>query len=329
MIGYETAKHSDPLSVVFFGTGTLGVATFGALILKRMPVRLVVTAPDRPAGRGLKLKASAIKEAASQFDIPVIQPTDVNDPYTVAQISDAKCRLGLIIAYGQKIGANLIKAFPKGIINLHASFLPKYRGAAPINWAIINGERETGLTVMRIDENIDTGVMLAQRRVKIDPLERADELHDRLAKLGPELVLDVIDKIQTGTSVAIPQNAAEATRAPKLKKTQSGTDWRLESETLANAIRGLWPWPAVKSWYQPGRGPAVLVSLARARGAKSPPAAEPGTILPDFTIACGSGRLELLEVQPAGGRLMSWQQFINGRHVQPGESFRNYEVAEQ
>lgn len=333
MCGYESREPRGSMpSVVYFGTGDLGIQTLDALILNKVSVKLIVTAPDRPAGRGLRIKTSVIKDLALRADIPVLQPADVNDPYIMAHIREAGCGLGLIIAYGQKIGVDLIESFPQGIINLHASLLPKYRGAAPVNWTIINGERRTGLTVMQINERIDAGTILARRGLEIDPLERADELHDRLAGLGPELVLEVINQIRQGTLQPVSQDPEAVTHAPKLKKSLSEIDWRVSAEKLANVIRGLWPWPAAKSWYLPQTGKPVEVSLARAKVSETSPDAPAdgpaGTILADFSVACERGRIELLELRPAGGRLITWQEFINGRHVQPGDRFSTHAPVE-
>jgi len=323
MAGYDkTEIDKIELNIVFFGTGQLGVPVLNALIVNQAPVKLVVTAPDRPAGRGLKIRYSPLKQAAIDAHLPLLQPADVNDPYTIEHIRQHRADIGLIIAYGQKLTPELIAAFPNGIINLHASLLPKYRGAAPINWAIINGEETTGLTVMQIDERIDTGAILAQLPLAIEPTERADELHDRLAQAAGPFVLDTIRQIQTSTLQPIPQNSTKATHAPKLNKAMSNIDWNWPSHKVANLIRGLWPWPAAKSLFVPQTAKPLQVSLARAKALPHTSTENaPGTVLKDFSIACGSGTIDLMELKPAGGRMMTWQEFINGRHVKPGDKF--------
>jgi len=311
------------LKIVYFGTGPFGLPSFQSLVLHRVAVKLVVTAPDRPAGRGRRIKPLPIKSASEQAGISTLQPVDVNDPYIVQQIRGCGADLGVLIAYGQKIGPELIRSFPKGIINLHGSLLPRYRGAAPINWAIINGEQETGVTVTQLNEQFDAGMILSQVSVKIKPTERADELHDRLAELGPAAVLDVIMEVQKGTVRPVSQDLGKVSKAPKLKKSQGHIDWSRSASNIANLIRGLWPWPAVKAVYRPQEGKCVKVSFARARALSGSHAGhtEPGVILPDLSISCGTGRLEVMELKPAGGKLMSWPAFVNGRHVKPADRF--------
>jgi methionyl-tRNA formyltransferase len=212
-----------------------------------------------------------------------------------------------------------------GIINLHSSLLPKYRGAAPINWAIINGETETGLTVMQINVDIDAGTILNQLVVPIDPLERADELHDKLAQLGPQLIVETVFQIQQGSVDPRPQDPALATKAPKLSKTLSPIDWSMPADQIACRVRGLWPWPTSTTVYHPREGKPIPVALARARALPECECylnnREPGVILGDFTVVTGSGRLKILELKPAGSKWMHWQDFINGRHVKPGDRF--------
>ncbi|NLX04945.1 MAG: methionyl-tRNA formyltransferase [Phycisphaerae bacterium] len=317
------------LKIVYFGTGEFGLPTLQTLILNRAPVRLVVTAPDRPAGRGLKIRHSPIKDLAVDADIPTLQPGDVNDPYTVRHIAEYGADVGLIIAYGQKIGGDLIRVFSKGIINLHASLLPAYRGAAPINWAIIRGERCTGVTAMQINEQIDAGQILGQTELAIGPVERADELHDRLAQTGPKLILKVFRQIENATATPKPQDASKVSKAPKLKKHSGRIDWQAPADEIAHRIRGLWPWPTAKAMYCPQQGKPIEVAFARAEAVGGGQAGEsPGTILPDLTVQCGSGRLAVMEIRPAGGKLMNWDAFVNGRHVQPGDRFESVETSE-
>ncbi len=313
------------MKTVFFGTGDLGRPALRRLVDLGAKPLLVVTAPDRPAGRGLHMAHSPIKEVALQADIPILQPENINDPAIVERIGQYGADLGIVVAYGQKIGAALINTFPRGIINLHASLLPKYRGAAPINWAIINGEHETGLTVMQINEQIDAGQIIAQESMPIDPLIRADELHDQLALLGPDLLLRTLQQIQKGQIRLQPQDPARVTKAPKMSKALSPIDWSLPASVIAGRIRGLWPWPAAASEFVSAGGKSFHVALARAQvvdgDSSSPPRGEPGTILGDYTVATGAGRLRILELKPAGSKLMSWQDFVNGRHVRPGDKF--------
>ncbi len=318
-------KSPIDLKIIFFGTGDLGVPSLQTLIELGAKPLVVITSPDKPAGRGLKLTHSPIKEVALHANTPILQPENINDPEVVDRIRQYQADLGIIIAYGQKIGPVLINVFPRGIINLHASLLPKYRGAAPINWAIINGEKETGLTVMQINSQIDAGQILNQMVVPIDPLERADELYVRLTQLGPQLVVETIFQIQQGTVNPRAQDLSLVTKAPKMSKALSPVDWSLPARDIVNRIRGLWPWPTVTAVYKSQDGKSVPVAFARAEAICEQECyireRTPGVILNDFSITTGDGRVKLLELKPAGSKLMHWQDFINGRHVRPGDRF--------
>lgn len=313
------------LKTIFFGTGPIGVPSLQTLVDLRARPALVVTAPDKPAGRGLRLTHSPVKELALHAGMPILQPENVNNPDVVDRIRQVGADLGIIIAYGQKIGPVLINAFPLGMINLHSSLLPKYRGAAPINWAIINGETETGLTVMQINAEIDAGKILNQLSVPIDPLERADELHDKLAGLGPQLIVKTVLQIQQGSADPRPQDPTLVTKAPKLSKTLSPIDWTLSADRIAARVRGLWPWPTATTVYYPREGKPIPVALARAQALPECECylndREPGMILGDFTVVTGCGRLKILELKPAGSKCMHFSDFINGRHVKPGDRF--------
>jgi methionyl-tRNA formyltransferase len=317
----------ESLKIIFFGTGDLGVPALERLIELDIKPSLIITAPDKPAGRGLKLSHSPIKEVALRAGLEIYQPEAVNAPEVVEHLRRYQADLGIIIAYGQKINAVLIDVFPHGIINLHASLLPKYRGAAPINWAIINGEKETGLTVMQINEQIDAGTILNQVSMPIDPMIRADELYVELAKLGPDVLLKTLEQIQQGTLTPTMQDPQKVTKAPKLSKKLAIIDWTGPAGTIADFIRGLWPWPAASSDYVSCSGKATPIQFARTQLLReNPPAsASPGCILDDFTVATGAGRLKILEIKPAGSKLMNWQDFINGRHVKPGDKFVSLE----
>ncbi len=315
--------------VVYFGTGEFGLATLEALIASDIALKLVVTSPDRPAGRGLKVKQSPIEDVAESAAIDTLQPEDVNDPSVIEKISTYNADIGIVIAYRQKISGAMMDVFPHGIINLHSSLLPAYRGAAPVNWAVINGESTTGATVMRINDQWDAGVMLGHVAVEIKQAERADELYDRLAVLGSSLVMETLGRIRKGTTEEIEQDESKASKAPKLKKGDGYIDWRQSAATIANRICGLWPWPASKAVFVPQDGKPVEVGFARARvSASSGQQLQPGVLLDDLTICCGSGRLEIMEIKPAGKKLMSWEAFVNGRHVKPGDRFVSIDMKE-
>ncbi len=313
---------SIELKIVYFGTGALGIPSLEKLDSYGVKPACIVTVPDKPAGRGLKLRVSPIKQFAIEHNIPILQPENVNEAEVIKEIKQFNADIGVLIAYGQKISAELIDAFPYGIINLHASLLPKYRGAAPVNWAIINGERQTGVTVMQINEAIDAGKILGQRATEIRPMETANELHDRLAYIGSDLLIDTLIQIQNGTAVPIEQDVSQVTRAPKLSKKLGMIDWNESAEKISNLIRGLWPWPGVHSLYMPQKGKAIPVIFARAQAVENSSADVPaGTVTGSLNIATGKGELKVIELKPAGSKLMSWQDFVNGRHVKAYDRF--------
>lgn len=311
------------MRIAYFGTGSFGTPVLEALIeAGRAPV-VIITAPDRPAGRGLKPKPSQIKKLAVQAGLPMLQPQDVNEPEVLQTIMSHDVQLGLIIAFGQKISPVLIDSIAGGILNLHGSLLPKYRGAAPFNWAIINGEKTTGLTVMKIDKQIDAGLILAQRSYPIEPLETAGQLHDRLALKGPELILEVLEAIEKDAITAVPQDPRKVSYAPKLSRSDSFLDFNQPGQTLANRICGLWPWPGTVCQFQSADGKRQeQVSLARADYTKnSCRQFEPGYVTRGLMVAAAEGTIQILELKPAGSKLMSWQDFVNGRHVKTGDRF--------
>ena len=311
------------MRIVFAGSGTFGLPTLRALVEGGQEIALAVTQPDRPAGRGRAVRISPVALFARERDIPVIQPEDVNAKPAIRRIRKVQPDLLLVISYGQKIGPYLLGAAPHGAINLHASLLPKYRGAAPINRAIINGELETGLTVIAMTEEIDAGDILGQRATPIEPGETAGELADRLSKFGARLVTEVIREIPLGEVERRRQNESQATFAPRLKKTDGLIDWNLPAQEVHNRIRGTTPWPGAYTTL-PGsgsRGPLRLV-VARSRLVESAGKGEPGTIVavtPEgIDVAAAKGVVRLLELTPAGKRAMPAADFARGYRVAAG-----------
>ncbi|MCX5683565.1 MAG: methionyl-tRNA formyltransferase, partial [Planctomycetota bacterium] len=249
------------MRIAFAGSGTFGLPTLRALVEGGQELVLAVTQPDRPAGRGQSMRISPVAMFARERELPCIQPEDVNAKPVLRRIRAVKPDLVLVIAYGQKIGPELLALAPHGVLNLHASLLPKFRGAAPINWAIITGELETGLTVMSMVEQIDAGDILGQRAVPIEPDETAADLADRLSKLGARLVTEVIREIPLDEVERRRQNESQVTFAPRLKKTDGCINWDRPAQEVHNRIRGTTPWPGAYT-NLPGsgsRGPTRLV----------------------------------------------------------------------
>jgi methionyl-tRNA formyltransferase len=254
------------MRIVFAGSGAFGLPTLRALVEGGQEIVLVVTQPDRPSGRGRAVRKGPIPRFARERGIPVLQPEDINASASVRRIRQTQPDLLLVIAFGQKLGPTLLGLAPHGAINLHASLLPEYRGAAPINWAIINGDPETGLTVMAMTEQMDAGDILGQRATPIEPDETAGELADRLSKLGPRLVAEVIREIPLEEVERRRQNENQVTVAPRLKKTDGLIDWNRPAQDVHNRIRGVTPWPGAYTQLPGGSGkPPLRLVVARAR----------------------------------------------------------------
>lgn len=307
------------MRMVFLGTGQFGVPALHDLCRAGHEVVAAVSQPDRPAGRGRRVRPSFIHAAADQLGIPHVQTDDVNalDPTECFRDAD----IAVVAAFGQKIGRPLLAALPQGMINAHASLLPKYRGAAPFQWAILNGEQTTGVTVFQLDADWDAGPILGTRETPIGGTETAVELHARLSRLGAELLVEIVAQIEAGTASPRPQGAACASRAPKLTRADSLIDFAANVFHVKRRILGLWSWPAATcTLHVPEREPLRL-QLARAdvahESTEPTDAHPPGTLLDDLTVQTGCGRLQLLELKPAGGRLMSFESFANGRRLKP------------
>ena len=227
----------------------------------------------------------------------------------------------MVAAFGQKIGNSILDALPRGCVNIHGSLLPKYRGAAPFQWAIINGDEATGVTIFQLDEKWDAGPIWSQRELRIGETETASELHDRMAQLGAELIVDTLAEIQCDDAEPEVQDASQATWAPKLSRRDSRIDWSQPAFNIVRRINGLWSWPGATCMLRLPNGKTERLQLARARVAEAAgePTAElpPGAFQPDQTVQAGEGRVGLLEVKPAGGKLMSFEAFARGRQVRP------------
>jgi methionyl-tRNA formyltransferase len=302
------------LRVLFYGTPAFALPTLQAL-LARHTVVAVVTQPDRPAGRGQRVHASPVKELALAHGLPVLQPERVRAAGWAERLRDFAPEVAVVIAFGQILPRPVLDVPRRGSINVHASLLPRYRGAAPIAWAIIRGESETGITTFQMDEGMDTGAILLQRAVAIEPDETAGELAGRLAEIGAGVLIETLAGLDTLTPVA--QDAAAATLAPRLRKTDGALDWTRPASELAARIRGLNPWPGAFTTTALGR---LLLWRARAR----PGTGEPGVLTAAdgaLRIGTGAGLLEPLEVQPENRRAMDWETFLHGARLESGAAF--------
>ena len=303
------------MRLAFLGTPAFAVPSLERLAAAGHEVALVVTQPDRPRGRGQKPAPPPVKETALRLQLPVYQPERVRRPEAVEELRRLNARAMVVVGYGQIIPQSVIDLVPLGIINVHGSLLPKYRGAAPVQWAVANGESRTGVTTMRIDAGLDTGDMLLKAETDIGPEESAVELAARLALLGADLLAETMSRLETGAITPVKQNNAEATYAPLLKKEDGSIDWNLPAQAIHNRIRGLQPWPGA---YTPWRGQTL--HLWRSRPVDG--SALPGRIasVRPLCVGCGGGLLELLEVQLEGRKRMPAADFANGHRLAENET---------
>ncbi|HYL34470.1 MAG TPA: methionyl-tRNA formyltransferase [Bryobacteraceae bacterium] len=307
------------MNLIFLGTPAFAVPTLEAVVAAGHKVLAVYTQPDRPKGRGGQLAASPVKQTALRLGLTVQQPERVRRPETVEQLRALQPEAMVIVGYGQIIPQAIIDIPPRGIINVHASLLPKYRGAAPIQWAIANGESRTGVTTMRIDAGLDTGGMLLKWETGIGPEENALELSARLAPAGAELLVKTLAGLAAGSIVPQPQDDSQATLAPILKKEDGVIDWNWSARKIFNRARGFLPWPGAYSFFR-----GQIFHIWRARVAGEPAAGLPGQLLPQkrrLLVACGEGTaLDLLEVQIEGRRRMPVEAFLNGQRLNENEA---------
>lgn len=278
----------------------------------------VVTQPDRPKGRGQELATSPVKQVCLREGLPFSQPTKMKDPAFLDALKAWQPDVIAVAAFGRILTPTILAIPPKGCINIHASLLPKYRGAGPIQWALINGERETGITTMLMDEGMDTGAILLQETVPIEPEDTAGTLSVRLAKVGGALLIETLHRLRAGTLSPHPQDHSLATLAPLLKKEDGLIDWKMEAAAIANRVRGMSPWPGAYTYAKADRWLIWLASaLDRPAGA-----AAPGTIVEvnkdRLLVATGGGLLAIMEFQPANSRRMSVAQYLAGHALTSG-----------
>ena len=299
------------------GTPEFALPSLNALHQSGHTIAAVVTQPDRPKGRGGHLAPPPAKVMAERFGLPVLQPAKMKDPAFIESLRVLKPDLIVVVAFGRILPPEILDLPTRGCVNLHASLLPKYRGAAPIQWAIINGEQETGLTTIRMDPGMDTGVILLHERVSIPPEDTAGSLSVRMAERGADLLLRTLKGIESGEIVPAPQNPAQATLAPLLEKEAGEIDWAQPAVAIANRIRGLSPWPGAYTFYRDERWRIWKGALIDKTGEEMP-----GTILQGgreaIPVATGRGLLQILEIQPENSRRMGIREFLAGHSVEAG-----------
>ena len=305
------------MRLVFLGTPAFAVPTLERVVEAGHEVLAVVTQPDRPRGRGQTPAPPPVKQAALRLGLPVYQPERVRRPEAVERLRELSAEAMVVVGYGQIIPQAVIDLAPLGIVNVHGSLLPRYRGAGPIQWAILNGETRTGVTTMQIDAGLDTGDMLLKAETEIGADENSIELGGRLAAMGARLLVKTLEGLSAGTIVPEKQDAAQASWARLLKKPDGLIDWTRDAAAIHNQVRGLQPWPGA---YTTFRGQWLHVWKSRVEGATMP--SVPGTahrMAHRLVVACGSDWLELLDVQMEGRKRLAAADFANGQRLADNE----------
>ncbi|NLG89095.1 MAG: methionyl-tRNA formyltransferase [Clostridiaceae bacterium] len=310
------------MRIVFMGTPEFAVPSLESLVNSKYEVVMVVTQPDKPKGRGYKVCCPPVKEYALLKGIPVFQPEKIRDQSAVRKLAETNPDLFVTCAFGQFLTSDVLNIPKYGTVNVHASLLPKYRGAAPINWAIINGEKKTGITTMMTVLKMDAGDILLQEELEIDDDMTAGQLHDRLSLLGADLLIKTIRKIEEGTLERIPQNDSEATFAPRITGTTGRIDWGATARQIHNLVRGTNPWPGAFSFFKGERmriWKTIIIDETKTTGSK------PGTILEitktGFIVQTGSGLILISEIQCDNSKRLTTCQYVCGHCVIAGDCF--------
>ena len=310
------------MRIIFFGTAEFAVPSLERLAsaASGQTVVMCVTQPDRPQGRGLGVEPSPVKRTAERLGLPLLQPARLQ----AALFETLQPEVGVVAAYGRLIPGDLLALPPQGMLGVHPSLLPKYRGAAPVAWAILSGETTTGVTIFRLNERLDAGEMLSQQPVALEAGEDAEALTNRLARLGAEELLRTLETMAAGQVRVRAQDESQASVAPKLTKAQGQIDWRQSAEVIDRLVRATIPWPgAATTW----RGGALKIWSAGVGERVAHTTAAPGTVIDEtseaLVVATGQGTLIIKEVQPAGKRRMLVKEFLAGHPIQVGEKFGN------
>jgi len=309
-----------PYKLVFMGTPDFAVPALQAVHAAGHDILLVVTQPDRPKGRGRKVEPPPVKKASEKLGLAVAQPDTLRSETAKQLLQATDADFFIVVAFGHLLRESVLKMPKRGCINVHASLLPRYRGPAPIQWAVINGDTETGVTTMLMDKGLDTGDMLMTAREPIGPSDTAGSLHDRLAQRGADLLVQTLKAFADGTIRGTPQVHSAATYAPLLKKTDGLIDWKKPAAKLEPFIRGMSPWPGAFTFWKNTR-----LKIYRSEIEASADNALPGTVLnsrPDrLTVSTGDGALSILEIQSASGSRLPVSEFLRGFRIAPGELF--------
>ena len=305
------------MRVIFMGTPDFAVPSLQALLDRGDDICAVYTQPDKPKGRGHKLQPPPVKELALRHSLPVLQPDTLRDEAVQESIAELEPDAIIVVAYGKLLPSKVLSVPRLGCINVHGSLLPKYRGAAPIQWAVINGEKTAGVTTMFMAEGMDTGDMLLKSETEVGPEETSGELFDRLKLLGAKLLTETLDKLEQGELKAIPQDGTQATLAPLLKKEMSALDWSEPAQRIHDRIRGLNPWPCAAADLDGKRVKLLASQVIEGEGV-------PGTAYNldgELAAACGRGMLRITELQADTGKRMSGKDYLLGHPLKEGTRF--------
>lgn len=306
----QHTSPTSPLRIIFAGTPDFAAAALAALLDTSHEIVAVYTQPDRPAGRGRQVKASPVKQLALEHQLPVRQPASLKNPDDIEELRDFGADVMVVAAYGLLLPPEVLNIPRYGCLNIHASLLPRWRGAAPIQRAILAGDTETGITIMQMDRGLDTGAMLLKKSCVITPEDTSASLHDRLAELGAEAIVETLDQLPD--LIATPQDEKQVTYAHKLSKSEAQIDWRHSAEEIVRQVRAYNPWPVAQTLVN---GQTLRIWAAELQS--GPAEDRPGVVIQQqkqgIDIACGKGILRITRLQPAGSKPMDAASFLNGR----------------
>lgn len=314
------------MKIVYCGSSAFGIPCLESLKNSRHELAHAITQPAQKAGRGRSVQPTPVAQWAQDNRCQCTEAHSINAPEILELMRQIKPDLYVVIAFGQKISQEFIKIAKYEAINVHASILPAYRGAAPITWAIVNGEKRTGVTIITLADKMDAGFMLAKAFTDIAPEDNAQTLHDKLALLSPAVLLDTIDKLENGTAVYEEQDQSKVTIARKLTKQDGFIDWNCSAQEIANKVRGFWPWPGVKTEYIVGQtGKCIQITIAGAEAVKADYDGPKiiGKLDKNKNVVCGSGALKILRLKPANSHIMDFSDFENGRRAGTNDLFMN------
>jgi len=313
------------MRIIFMGTSEFAIPVLKALIAYQFTIIGVVTQPDRPKGRGNRLSPPPVKVVATQHNLPVYQPEKVRQRRFISRLKHLAPDVIVVAAFGQLLPQTVLDIPPCGTINLHPSLLPKYRGAAPIQWALINGETETGITLMLLDAGEDTGDIICMERISIGAEDTVATLTEHLAVLGAEQLVHVLsDMPESAPPPAISQNHAEATHAPRLTKETGQIDWKQPASAIHNLVRGTANWPGAYALFRDKLRLKIIGCLPHPQQVLAPPGTLEIAAGPKLFVATGDGTLQLLQIQPATKKVMTARDFINGYQLRTGEKFSTF-----